>query len=181
MTEEWRPVNGYLGYYEVSNLGKVRSVDRYVNNHKADKAFRVGQEMKQATTEHGYKKVSLRMGDSKSSYRVHRLVAEAFIPNPYNKKQVNHKDSNRQNNSVENLEWATHKENMKHAKDNSRFINQSKGSNHHKATITEDTVRSMRKAYAEGKYTQKQIAEKFGVHLSKAKHILAGRTWKHVA
>ena len=178
--EIWKDVPGYVGYYEVSNFGNIRSIDRYVDNFKGEKALRVGQTMKQVTTEHGYKRVSLRMGTTKTNFRVHRLVAEAFIPNPHKKKQVNHKDSNRTNNVVENLEWVTHRENMKHAKDNNRFTNQSKGSNHHKATITEDTVRAMRKLYAEGNYTQKQIAEEFSVHLSKAKHILAGRTWKHV-
>ena len=179
MQEIWKDVVGYVGYYEVSNQGSIRSIDRYVYNPKGGKALRKGQILKQRE-EKGYMRVSLRKSvKDKSDKRVHRLVAEAFLPNPKNSRFVNHIDANKSNNEVSNLEWVTFQENMDHAKEHNLF-NSPKGSNHHKATITEDTVRAMRKLYAEGNHTQKQISEEFSVHLSKAKHILAGRTWKHV-
>jgi hypothetical protein len=177
--EIWKDVAGYVGYYEVSNYGKVRSVDRYVNNHKGERALRKGKVLTDTLDDKGYVRYTFRMGKSKKMKRGHRLVAEAFIPNPNQYTIINHKDGNKANNHISNLEWCTHRQNSQHA-ESMGLVNHVKGSNHHKATITEDTVRAMRKLYAEGNHTQKQIAEEFSVHLSKAKHILAGRTWKHV-
>ena len=179
MQEIWKDVVGYVGYYEVSNKGNVRSVSRKVNNFKGESAKRKGVNMAFVTTKAGYKRVSLRMLGTKRTFRVHRLVAEAFLPNPHQLAEVNHLNGIKDDNRLENLEWVDRRRNIDHAKEHNLF-NSPKGSNHHKATITEDTVRAMRKLYAEGNHTQKQISEEFSVHLSKAKHILAGRTWKHV-
>lgn len=96
MRESWKPVVGYEGLYEVSNLGRIRRVKIIEPTKK----------------KHGYMQVSLidRNGVQKS-FRVHRIVATAFIPNPENKPQVNHKDENPENNRASNLEWATAEEN----------------------------------------------------------------------
>lgn len=98
--EEWRPVKGYEGLYFVSNTGRIRS------NYKG------GRTLKIQTQHTGYKTVELFNNRIGKTLCVHRIVAEAFIPNPDNKPQVNHKDETRFNNHVSNLEWVTAKENQ---------------------------------------------------------------------
>ena len=101
--EVWRDIKGYEGQYQVSNLGRVRSLDRVVNN-KHIKGQLITQHNKQNTT---YKRVKLYKHSKRDTYSVHRLVAEAFIPNPNNYPEINHKDCKPDNNKVSNLEWCT--------------------------------------------------------------------------
>lgn len=116
-TEIWRDVVGYEKYYQVSNKGEVRSLDRLTNNINGH-FIKKGRMLKQAVNRSGYKFVMLtdRNGIAKNC-KVHRLVAIAFMDNPFNKKTVNHKDGNKTNNCTDNLEWATYSENMQHAVD----------------------------------------------------------------
>ena len=104
MTKEiWKPCVGFEGLYEVSNLGNVRSLN-YRN--------RIGfvHNLFLSASKQGYLTVHFKNRE----YKVHRLVATAFIPNPENKRCVNHLDGNKQNNNVTNLEWCTHSENTRH-------------------------------------------------------------------
>lgn len=108
MKEQWLPVVGFDGQYEVSDCGRVRSVDRIVNGKNGGKQLRKGKILAQSKHKNGYAKVSLCVDGVATYHRVHRLVASAFIDNPNNLPCVNHKDENRENNSVDNLEWCTH-------------------------------------------------------------------------
>lgn len=105
-----RPVPGYEGYYEVDNLGRVFSVDRIIhvndNGRIYDKPIH-GAVLKQTNHSKGYKTVSLTKNGKTTQEYVHRIVASAFIPNPDNLPAVNHKDEDKTNNFVENLEWCT--------------------------------------------------------------------------
>lgn len=111
MNEFWRQVVGYEGLYEVSNFGKVRSLDRYVKHPRGDLRLK-GRILKQQIDHNGYLFVSLSKNGKVKMFRIHRLVAQAFIPNPDNLPMVNHKDENPLNNQVFNLEWCTAKYNI---------------------------------------------------------------------
>ena len=114
-SEIWLPISGYEGKYEVSNYGRIRSVTRVDSeNH-----IRKGQIMKQKYYR-GYARVALRDGKKQKEYLVHRLVAIAFIPNPNNLPQVNHKDCNTKNNVVSNLEWCDASYNINYADRNKK-------------------------------------------------------------
>lgn len=119
--EVWAPVKGYVGYYEVSNTGRVRSVPRMiVANDRFMKPCmekRSGKELSQEVNgKRMVRRVILHKNGNAERKLVHRIVAEAFIPNPENKTQINHIDGNPSNNNVENLEWNTPKENQWHSR-----------------------------------------------------------------
>lgn len=108
--EIWKDIDGYEGYYQVSNMGRVKSLDRQIHRKNGKDVFVSGTIMA-LQTNHGYSTVRLRLGNTRKNVKVHRLVATSFIPNPNNLPEVNHIDENKQNNHVENLEWCTHEYN----------------------------------------------------------------------
>jgi hypothetical protein len=122
MMEQWKDIVGYEGFYQVSDKGRVRSVDRVVTQQGRGKAFagqRKGRILKQRAQNGGYMLVWLSKQDKKKkAVTVHRLVAQAFIDNPNNYGFVNHKDGHKNNNTVQNLEWCTKSQNTKHAYQN---------------------------------------------------------------
>lgn len=99
--EIWKDIEEFKGQYQISSWGRVRNKDGYI--------------LKPYVNQKGYIRISLQRGRKSIKRRVHRLVAQAFIPNPMNLPQVNHKDGNKQNNSYTNLEWITNSDNMRHA------------------------------------------------------------------
>ena len=103
--EEWKDIKGYEGLYQVSNLGRVRSLDHYVKNGHGNRLVH-GKILKPYKSSHGYLFVAL--GKKAKHRSVHRLVATAFIQNPQNLPEVNHKDENKSNNVSSNLEWCNH-------------------------------------------------------------------------
>lgn len=98
MTEIWKDIKNYEGLYQVSNLGRIRSFYNYKRN---------GNNILTPQIKRGYYQVGLRKDKKRKWYQLHRLIATAFIPNPKNLPQVNHKDENKTNNSIDNLEWCT--------------------------------------------------------------------------
>lgn len=123
MQEEWRPVVGFEESYEVSNLGKVRSIDRdvnYINNGTPAVLHIKGKLLKLGKDADGYERVAMKCGNKTKLAGVHRLVAQAFILNPNNLPCVNHKDYNRSNNCVDNLEWCTVRYNNRYSNNESR-------------------------------------------------------------
>lgn len=110
MEEIWRDIKGYEGLYQVSNFGRVKSLKRTIKGRKYQSKHLSIQKGKD-----GYERIMLYNSSGHKGMTVHRLVALSFIPNPNNKKCVNHKDGVKTNNKENNLEWVTHSENMKHA------------------------------------------------------------------
>ena len=117
MKEIWKWIDGYKNMYQVSNLGRVRSVDRYVycevSPNKLQHIF--GKVLKQGYNHKGYPIVYLSKDGKQKTITVHRLVAQTFIDNPLSLPQVNHKDGCKTNNCVKNLEWCDNSYNQKHA------------------------------------------------------------------
>lgn len=117
--EMWKDIKNYEGLYQVSNLGRVRSIDRIITlKHKSGKLMNVltkGKVIAATDNGHGYLITGLSKNNKRKNYYVHRLVAETFIENINNKKEVNHKNGDKNNNNVENLEWVTPKENQIHS------------------------------------------------------------------
>lgn len=134
MEEIWKPVVGYEGLYEVSNLGNVRSIDRIkhvVQPHREYDVLIKGKLIVPQPRQHGYLAVWLygHGGNAKKNGKqlsVHRIVAEAFIPNPVGYTEVNHIDECKTNNRVDNLEWCTHKQNSVHGTRGKRISNSNK-------------------------------------------------------
>lgn len=124
--EEWRPIPGYEGSYEVSNTGLVRSVDKIVKSRWGCMRTIKGHIKKQCLARNGYLCVSLYDRDKFSYSTVHRLVAMVFIPNPNNLPVVNHIDGNKLNNNASNLEWCSYQYNTIHAYDNNLITTRAK-------------------------------------------------------
>lgn len=183
MMEEWRPVKGYEGSFEVSNMGNIRSITRVVNRGGVRGTLTVkGKMMRTPISKHygGYKSVCFNQYDADGKrhvrhYLVHRLVAEAFIPNTENKPEVNHIDGNKLNCCVDNLEWVTRKENAQHAQNTGLYVQQY-GENHGRHILTENDVREIRKMLADGMY-MREVAEKFGVAIGTISCIKRKRNW----
>ena len=111
MENYWRPVKGFEGYYEVSYNGNVRAIDRIVLDKNNKSRRHKARMLTKYISEKGRYRVSLTKDCKKKSAYVHRLVAEAFIPNPKNLPTINHKDELKLHNSVHNLEWMTFEDN----------------------------------------------------------------------
>ena len=125
MEEIWKDIEGYEGLYQVSNLGRVRSLGRTINRMTrwgTVKPYTIsGRVLKILTASYNACYVHLfDMNGTSTNHTVHRLVAKAFIPNPNNLSDVNHKDENRKNNNVENLEWMSHVDNCNYGTRNER-------------------------------------------------------------
>jgi len=164
---EWRNVVGYEGLYKVSNYGEVFSEKR---TNKGG--------LMSTNSLNAYPAVVLYKKNVSRPFAVHRLVAQAFIPNPNNKSAVNHIDGNKQNNWVKNLEWVTPKENGEHASINGLMARPT-GEKNGSAKITEADVRRIRSLRAQG-LSQKEIAEQYPISRQTVQAIISGLKWGHV-
>lgn len=115
MIEIWKDIKGYEGLYQVSNIGNVKSLNRVLKRIDNKKCSIREKILKPNLEKKGYQSVKLCYLKNSKMFKVHRLVAEAFIPNIENKPQINHKNLNKQDNKITNLEWCTAKENIIHA------------------------------------------------------------------
>lgn len=170
--EIWKPLI-YKGQY----FG-----DRFVISNKGNlKNIKTGTIYKLQTTSKGYKVIYVTLGKRHSGLliRIHRAVAETFIPNPNNLPQVNHKDCNKSHNDVENLEWVTCKENIMHA-ESKNLINLFKsGYENHNCKLSENIVIEIRKSYKIGdkEFGLKPLARKYGVSRNTIRDVVRNKTW----
>jgi hypothetical protein len=168
--------------YSVCEYGIVYSMDYRVKGNI--------QNLKPAFDSKGYLRVGLIINGKLVTRKVHRLVAEAFIPNPENKPFVNHKDGNKSNNRVSNLEWSTAKENTQHAIKNGFFsfqdsersknTNPKKGILNGQSKLTEKEVLEIRSKFKPRVYTREMLALEYKVKSSTIKDIVMRKSWRHL-
>ena len=116
--EIWKDIKDYEGLYQCSSFGRVRSLDRYVEEHSGKKKqFRQGQIIKARLNKNGYLQLALNKNSKRKMKYVHILIAETFLENHEKLETVNHKDGNKLNNNVDNLEWSSYSDNNQHAYD----------------------------------------------------------------
>lgn len=161
--EEWADIKGYENMYQVSNLGRVKSLKR------KEEVI-----LKCKITKSGYREAKL-FNVNYKDFLVHRLVALSFIPNPENKKQVNHIDGDKLNNVVTNLEWVTSKENAIHSIESGL---KKVGSKSTSSKLKQSDVIQIRKLYLTGDYTHDDLGALYNVHPTTIGKMLNGTNWK---
>jgi len=175
MKEIWKDLVGYEGIYKVSNLGNVYSVKREVPINGGHK-YVGGHNMINVKNTAGYIEITLRGIGKALNKKVHRAVGEAFIPNKYNKPFINHKNGIKTDNRVENLEWVTEKENVRHAIDTGLKEGWS-GTDNPKAKLNYKLANKIREEYAVGDVKQSDLAMKYGVVQSSISQIILNRRY----
>lgn len=174
--EIWKPVKRFDHSYEVSNFGRIRSIDRNILN-KHNYRFEKGKVMVPNVHRQGYLRIFLSNGVFRERFLVHRLVAEAFIDNPDNKPFVNHKDNNPANNHADNLEWCTQKENVHHARGLGVLKPHRGEDNATSKLLTTDILEIRRLA---GTDTNRKLAKQFNISEAHISKIIKREAWTHV-
>jgi len=172
--EVWKPIKDYEGLYEISNMGRVKSLSRKTKT----KILTKDKIMKTKKGGGGYIQAKLSKKSKIYSPIVSRLVAEAFCEKPHYANVVNHIDSVRHNNIWTNLEWVTHSQNMKHAFKCGHHTQ--KGEKNNMAKLNMEIVKEIRKYAEENSHlSQRQIAEKFGLKRENVKDVITYKTWRY--
>ena len=169
--EVWKPVPGWEGLYEISNLGNVRSA-RFRNGSYP------GRPVKKSRKRNGYLQVCLCRSGKESHRGVHRLVALTFLPPPGpGQTHTNHKNGDKTDNRAENLEWATSRENVRHAMNILGHCHHGEAAG--MAKLTEEKVRRIRSLHQQG-YSYSQIARAISISRITVRDIVKRRTWTHI-
>lgn len=176
MPESWKPVPKYSEFYEVSDHGRVRSLSRTLRDGRSHE----GKVLEPWVGDTGYLEVCLSVHGERHTFRVHRLVVRAFVGPIPDGKEVNHRDGNKLNNHVQNLEIVTVAENVEHARQNGLSDDPPRkiGTENGKAKLTPEKVRQIRAL--EGVIPYRVIGERFGVSKYTVCDVIQKRTWAHV-
>lgn len=166
-TEQWRDIPGFEGNYQVSNQGHIRSFMQ--KKHGKLKAF--------CRRKNGYFSVSLQVNKKTTSFLVHRIVALAFLGNPPDGYEVNHKDGDKSNNSLANIEYVSHWQNKQHAMSLPTHIAGERNGN---SKLTENDVIEIRLALKKGAKLV-DLSEQYHVNFRTISYIKLGKLWKHIA
>lgn len=156
MKEMWKQITDYEGLYEISNYGRVKSVSRWRRSSKGGKGYTTKEKMLATRLNNdGYPTVTLCKDSKSKNKRIHRLICGAFLPNPLEKPQVNHKNGIKYDYRMCNLEWVTREENVQHAYDTGLMSDQHK--------LTEEDEIMLRKVFGWGYSTMQELADSYGV------------------
>lgn len=174
--EIWKPIKGFEGYYEISNMGRVKSLERMVP-YRILGLYRKqeGQILSAASDGYGYLFVILNKNRTKKTGKIAILVAEAFVSGKKEGLQVNHKNGVKTDNRSENLEWVTPRENTLHAIE--VLGKRRDKENHWKHKITIAQVEEMRELYKTGLFSQTELAKRYGIHRGQLSKICNHKSW----
>lgn len=164
MEEIWKDLQGHENQYQISNTGRLRTKPKIINGW---------------VNNSGYRCYTLSRSNKKTSFLAHRLVASTFIREPKLGEQVNHLDGDKSNNSVDNLEWTTHRENHRHAWETG--LHKGKADTHYRnkqSNLTWDIVNRMRELYYEENWSINKIKDKFDLKYTHVYKIVSFLTWK---
>lgn len=176
--EIWKDIKDYEGYYMVSNLGRVKSLDRVATTKRGVVKNTKGKILNLTLKNNGYLSVMFSLKDKRKRFHVHRLVAYAFIENIHSKPFVNHINGIKTDNSVINLEWCTHKENAQHALKHNLT---KKGEESTSSKLTENQVIAIRRLYRlNPKFNKLKLSKKLGVQDTTIHKIIKNQRWKHI-
>lgn len=176
MSEEWKPIIGYENLYLISNKGRVKALEKYYKCNNEGIKFREEGILKAGRSNNHYLQVVLSNKGISKNKRIHRLVAEHFIPNPENKSVVNHKNGIKTDNNVENLEWVTKRENEKHAQYNNLLATEFKNS---MTKVSNSDVLKIRELRKKG-YLLKDLSRIFNISKSHISSIINNKKRTHV-
>lgn len=181
--EIWKDIPNFEGFYQASDMGRIRSLDRNIHKKVKEKIFdtsRSGRVFRlRYKKSRRYISIRLSKNGKTNSYALHRLIAITFISNPDNFPQVNHINGIKSDNRAENLSWTNNSENVKHAI--SMGLNKSVvGENHGSSIFKNEDVLEIRELYSTGNYSYREIAEKFKVKTGRIFEIIKRKTWKHI-
>jgi hypothetical protein len=174
MSETWKPIREYDGFYEASSLGRIRSVDRDVVYSNGKNRRFPGKILKPTKDRDGYEMVTLSKSNRHKTKHVHRLVAEAFLGPCQDDMQCAHNDGNPSNNRIENIRWATPSENQRDRLEHGTSL---RGESHPDARLSEMDVLLVRHWLKKDKYSLRQIADAFDMSIGAIFNIKAGRSW----
>ena len=174
MDEVWKDVRGYEGIYKVSNFGRIKSLCRtgYGGKPIPERILKPQQDR------YGYPVVGLHKNGKAATKTIHRIVAESFIDNPNCLKEVNHKDENKWNNRIDNLEWCTTHYNLTYG----HRLDCARGEKNHLHKLTAEQVKEIRRVYKKGdlEYGQSALGKKYGVSHVSIAWIVKRKSWKHI-
>ena len=183
--ETWKDIPNYVGFYQISNLGNVRSLEREITRRDGlIKRFH-SQRLRPGIASNGYLTVSLSKNGIGTTYLIHRMIGDAFILNTKNKAEINHKDGNKLNNSISNLEWVSSSENSIHAHKSGLIIFTSERRHNHSISkkgiknpaskLTEKDIIDIKSLLETKK--QKEISAIYNINQSVVSRIKNNKTW----
>jgi len=176
--EKWKAIKGYEGYYEVSNFGRVKGLDRIVNSSNIKGRIQRGKVL-QPIMSNGYRFVNLNKKNKNVKSKISRLVASHFVENLHSKPEVNHMDGNKTNDNAWNLEWCTSSENSQHAHDIK--LCKMDGENHPQSRLNNMKVKVIRHLKEiNPRLSGARVAKIFQVHPQTIYSVLSGKSWKNI-
>jgi len=175
--ESWKDIIEFNNEYQISNIGRIRSKDAIIMRSNGSPHTRKSKILKPAL-DGGYFKGSVSINKKLVPYRIHKLVANAFVDGKKDRLEVNHINGIKSDNRSENLEWVSRSENMIHAI-KTGLLPVTRGSQRTQSKMNEDTVREIYRLKSQG-IQRKIIVEKLGISIHMYKDLMRGKTWKHV-
>jgi hypothetical protein len=177
INEFWSPIEGYESLYEVSNWGRIKSLEKVIL-YSNGRRYLYEEKILKLNPSNGYRTISLVKDKVKVTHMVHRLVAFAFKENPLSKPFVNHEDGDRSNNYYLNLTWSTNSENQYHSY-NVLGNKAVKGESNGASKLNEKDITIIRALYATG-ISQSEIGKLFGICQQAITKVISRKTWAHV-